>query len=296
MATPTIARGRTVTWVGTSRHVGATAQADDETLIFTPRNPALTDPFLIMGEDRFSTPGFQWHPHRGIETVTTVFDGVVEHGDSRGNAGALHAGDIQWMTAGNGIIHRELAYRDEHAHIMQLWINLPADRKFAESRYQDLTAGKRPQVLRPGAMLDVVSGTVEGVTGPALNHVDVQAVMMTLEPSTTFTYTLPAKHRAFTHVRSGRVTVAGRDLEPGQTAWSDPMTDPAGDSTLLLTTPDGDAPTQLMIYSGTPIGQPIAIGGPFVMNDEAEIKQAFKDFHAGKFGEVPRMARLDYDR
>lgn len=166
MTTPLIAPGRTVARVRSKQMLGPNEQSDDRALIFGPEDPALTDPFLILGEDWVSSPGFEWHPHRGIETVTTVVDGVLEHGDSQGNAGALRAGDVQWMTAGRGIIHRELAYRDEHAHIMQLWINLPADRKFAESRYQDLTASARPQVTRPGVVLDVVSGTVEGVPDP----------------------------------------------------------------------------------------------------------------------------------
>ncbi|WP_351225639.1 pirin family protein [Streptomyces sp. NPDC002133] len=296
MDTPLIAPGRTVARVVTKLNLGPNDQSDDRALLFSPENPALTDPFLILGEDWVSSPGFEWHPHRGIETVTTVIDGVLEHGDSHGNVGALQAGDVQWMTAGRGVIHRELAYRDEHAHIMQLWINLPADRKMTESRYQDLTMSARPRVTRPGAVLDIVSGTVEGVTGPALNHVDVQAVMVTLEPSTALAYTLPAGHRAFAYVLSGRVAVAGQDIDAGQSAWSDPVSDASGDSALSLATPDGDRTTRLMIYSGAPIGEPVAFGGPFVMNHRSEIAQAYADFRAGKFGGVPRQARLAYDR
>ncbi|KOV74793.1 pirin family protein [Streptomyces sp. AS58] len=296
MGAPLVSHGRTVARVESKLMLGPSEQSDDRAMIFTPQDPALTDPFLVLGEEWFSTPGFEWHPHRGIETVTTVFGGVLEHGDSAGNAGALQPGDVQWMTAGRGIIHRELAYRDEHAHIMQLWINLPADRKLTRNRYQDLIASSRPRVVLPGVELDIVSGTVEGVTGPALNHVAVQAVMMSLEPSTTFAYKLPAEHRAFVHVVSGRVAASGRNLVTGQTAWSDPVSDTEGDSALSFVTPSGDGKTRLMIYSGTPIGEPVAFGGPFVMNHRSEIRQAFADFHAGKFGEVPRRARLAYDR
>jgi redox-sensitive bicupin YhaK (pirin superfamily) len=204
------------------QRLGPDAQVDDKALVIAPDDPALTDPFLLMAEDWFSTPGFEWHPHRGIETVTTVFDGVLEHGDNLGNAGALKPGDVQWMTAGRGIIHRELAFRDEPTHVMQLWLNLPAASKLTETRYQDVLAARRPRLTRPGAVLDVISGTVDGITGPALNHVPIQGVLITLDPATSLDYSLPADHRAFVHVLSGRVTVAGRDVRVGGTAWSDP--------------------------------------------------------------------------
>ena len=161
-------------------------------------------------------------------------------------------------------------------------------------RYQDLLASARPRISRPGITIDVVSGTIDGVTGPALNHVPVQGAVVTLDPATTLDYPLPAAHRVFVHVLSGRAAVAGRDLVEGETAWSDPL--PGGSSTLHLASPDGDQPTRLMIYSGTPLREPVVFGGPFVMNRRTEIAQAFQDFHAGRFGEVPRLARLAYDR
>jgi redox-sensitive bicupin YhaK (pirin superfamily) len=287
---------RTVTRVTTRRSLGADGQVDEKALIFFPEDPTLTDPFLGMAEDWFSAPGFDWHPHRGIETITTVLGGVLEHGDSLGNAGALEPGDVQWMTAGHGIIHRELAYRDEHAHTLQLWLNLPAAQKLTEHRYQDLLASGRPRVERPGAVIDLVSGSVDEVTGPALNHVDVQGAMVTIEPGTTLGYPLPAAHRVFAHVLAGRVTIADRELTAGQTAWSDPLALPGDDSTLRLTAPDGEQAARLMIYSGTPIHEPVVFGGAFVMNHESEIRQAHQDFQAGKFGEVPKLARVKYDR
>jgi redox-sensitive bicupin YhaK (pirin superfamily) len=105
-----------------------------------------------------------------LEIVTTVLDGVLEHGDNVGNAGALHAGDVQWMTAGHGIIHRELAFRNEHAHTLQLWLNLAASDKMVDTRHQDVLMAKRSTVTLPGVVIDVVSGTIAGVTGPAVNH------------------------------------------------------------------------------------------------------------------------------
>ena len=140
------AQQRTLNRVEAKQMLGPDSQVDDKALAFAPNDPALTDPFLIMAEDWFSSPCFEWHPHRGLETVTLVVDGVLEHGDNRGNAGALEPGEVQWMTAGKGIVHRELAYRNEHAHTFQLWLNLPRAKKMTDSRKlaQSLvTVGKR---------------------------------------------------------------------------------------------------------------------------------------------------------
>jgi len=122
---------RTVDRVEAKTRLGPDAQVDDKAIIIMPNDPRRTDPFLALAEDWFSEPGFEWHPHRGIETVTTVLDGILEHGDNLGNAGALQPGDVQWMTAGRGIIHRELAFRNELAHTLQLWVNLPASKKWS---------------------------------------------------------------------------------------------------------------------------------------------------------------------
>src|SRR5579871_592709 len=157
---------RAVVLVETKKRRGPSPQADDENMIIGPERPELTDPFLLLGEGWFSSHGFNWHPHRGLETVTLVVDGVLEHGDNLGDAGALTTGDVQWMTAGRGIIHRELAFRNERAHTLQLWLNLPAELKMADSRYQDLLSDRRPVAERDGTQVDIISGAAEGVTGP----------------------------------------------------------------------------------------------------------------------------------
>jgi hypothetical protein len=212
------------------------------------------------------------------------------------------------MTAGRGIIHRELAFRNEHAHTMQLWLNLPARSKMVDTRYQDLLAASRPHAMLPGVDIDVVSGTVAGVTGPAANQWPVQGAIVTVDPGATADYALPASHRAFAHVLSGAVSIAGRLVQAGQTAWSDPAGTPRpgsgpaepgsgpADSVLRLAVSAQGEQSRVMIYSGRPIREPVAMGGPFVMNKRTEIAQAFTDFHAGKFGQVPRQARLKYDR
>lgn len=286
------APARTVVRVTQKQRLGPDSQVDDKALIIVPGDSALTDPFLLLSEDWFSEPGFEWHPHRGLETVTTVLDGVLEHGDNLGNAGALEPGDVQWMTAGRGIIHRELAFRNEHAHTLQMWLNLPARSKMAETRYQDVLIADGPKVAQAGATLDVISGNVAGVKGLALNHQPVQGAIVTLEPGATLDYMLPATHRAFAHVLSGEVTVAGRKLAEGLTAWSDPFRGRTGDSRLQVSAADRGTPAKLMIYSGEPLREPVAMGGPFVMNKQSEIAQAFTDFQAGKFGQVPRQQRL----
>jgi quercetin 2,3-dioxygenase len=282
---------RTVARVEEGMHAGPDAQVDDKRLLILPNDPARTDPFLVLAEDWFSTPGFEWHPHRGLETVTFVVDGVLEHGDSLGNAGVLEAGDVQWMTAGRGIIHRELAYRDERAHTLQLWLNLPRHARLTDTRYQDVLAAARPRITRPGVVVDVVSGTVEGVTGPALNHWPVQGVLVTLDPGAAYDLPVPAADRAFALVLDGAATVAGRAVRPGQVAWSDPAG--AGESVLALRAgADTEQQTRLMVYSGRPVAEPIVLGGPFVMNSTEEIEQAYRDFRSGAFGQVPRLARL----
>ena len=282
---------RSVVRVETRTHLGPDEKVDDKYMMFGPDRPGATDPFLVLGEDWFSSPGYDWHPHRGLETVSLVLDGVLEHGDSLGNGGALAAGDVQWMTAGQGVIHRELAFRDERAHTVQLWVNLPGERKLTGTRYQDLLAARRPVIERDGARIDLISGEVDGVTGPAVNEWPISGAIITLEPLRRLEHLLPGRDRAFLYVLQGRVTVAGRTVDAGQIAWSDPVPG-AAVSSITLETADGEQRSVVMVYSGEPIGEPVAVGGPFVMNTQAEIAQAFRDFHGGGFGDVPRQARL----
>ena len=284
---------RTVTRVDERIDLGADAQVDSKAIFFPPTAPELTDPFLLLSDDVFSSPGFDWHPHRGLETVTMVVDGVLEHGDSLGNAGALSTGDVQWMTAGRGITHRELAFRNERAHTLQLWVNLPTDKKMTDTRYQDLRAVERPVITGEGIRIDLIAGSSGDVAGPALTHWPISAAVLTLEPGRALEHVLPAADRAFFAVLAGTLTIAGRTVQAGQTAWSDPAGD-SGLSTIDLHATDGGRPAQVMTFSGPPMRQPVVFGGPFVMNHKSEIAKAFADFHAGKFGDIPRQARLKY--
>jgi redox-sensitive bicupin YhaK (pirin superfamily) len=281
---------RTVDRIEDKKRLGPDAQVDDKAIIIMPSDPRRTDPFLALAEDWFSEPGFEWHPHRGIETVTTVLDGVLEHGDNLGNAGALQPGDVQWMTAGRGIVHRELAFKNEFAHTLQLWVNLPARKKMVDTAYQDLRAADRPTVLTPGVRIDVISGSVGGVVGSAVNQHPIHGALVTLDPGSDVDLDVPASHRAFVYALAGASNVGGKPLREGQIAWSDPARD--GASTLRVAAVGKDEPSRLMVYSGTPLREPVVLGGPFVMNSRGEIEQAYRDFHAGRFGAVPRAPRL----
>ncbi|HET9173122.1 MAG TPA: pirin family protein [Actinospica sp.] len=287
---------RTMGRVGDRTRLGPDQQVDDKAIVIMPSDPALTDPFLVMAEDWFSSPGFEWHPHRGLETVTLVLDGVLEHGDNLGHAGAIEPGEVQWMTAGHGIIHRELAYRDEHAHTLQLWLNLPAAKKLTPSRYQDLTRATMSRLTAPGVVIDVHAGTVGGVSGRAETHQSVQGLVATIDPQASYDLAVPAEHRLFAYVLSGAAILGDKRVVAGQIGWSDPVGAEGSTSLRLAAAPDADQPARIMVYSGTPLREPVAFGGPFVMNHEAEIHQAYQEFHSGAFGAVPRTARLAYDR
>ena len=271
---------------------GPDTQVDNKALVITPGDFRRTDPFLLMAEDWFSSTGFDWHPHRGLETVTVVLGGVLEHGDSLGNAGALEAGSAQWMTAGKGIIHRELAYKNEYVHSLQLWLNLPSTEKMTETHYQDLLARDFAVFAEPGVEVQVVSGRVGDAAGPARNVHPILGLFITLDPDTSYVQPLGAADRAFVYVISGDAEMAGRRVEEGETAWSDPVGRRDEVSSLHFRTPPGEERTRLMFFAGEPLREPVVAGGPFVMNTEEEIYQAFRDFEHGVFGPVPRLARV----
>ncbi|MFE3193547.1 pirin family protein [Nocardia sp. NPDC059240] len=287
----TTAVARKVDRVRTKAMGGPTDQVDKNALIIAPDDVTRTDPFLLMAEDWFSTPGFEWHPHRGLETVTVVLDGMLEHGDSLGHAGSLEPGDVQWMTAGRGIIHRELAYHNEFAHTLQLWLNLPNGQRMTETHYQDLRLADQGRIEAPGVLVRVVSGSQSEITGPAENQWPITGLIVTLEPGSRYTPLLAPEDRAFVYAIQGDATVGGTPVTDGQVAWSDPMnvTDPTG---LELVGTDPDRPTTLMVFSGRPIRESIVFGGPFVMGTRDDIEQAYLDFRRGKFGPIPRLARL----
>lgn len=249
------------------------------------------DPFLLFDHFAFNDPiegpisGFPMHPHRGIETVTYMLEGSVHHRDSLGNAGLIGPGDVQWMTSGGGIMHEEMPRRSPEGNVygFQLWVNLPAALKMSQPRYQEVSEDSIPIAERDGAKVRVVAGEFDGVQGPvaeiAANPVyfDVQ-----LNPATQFVQPIPEGHTTVAYVFNGKGTFGldadnlGENVEAVHlVVFND------GDQLKVQAPPD--ASVRFMLIAGAPFEQPIVPYGPFVMNTEAEIKQALADLRNGTF-------------
>jgi hypothetical protein len=262
------------------------------------------DPFLLLDDFRSDNPdhyraGFPWHPHRGIETITYVLEGSVEHGDSMGNRGVIGPGDIQWMTAGSGIVHQEMPKGDERGRMggFQLWANLPASHKMMEPRYRGVLSAEIPEVrLAGGAAIRIICGEVGGVRGPVRDIVtDPEYLDVSLPPRSRFTRPVRPGHAAFAYVIEGAGLFEpdgdplGREVE-GR-AWSDLKRERAVESGSLVIWSDGDeiavatkdAPVRFLLVSGRPIGEPVAWWGPIVMNTQEELRVAFDEYERGAF-------------
>jgi redox-sensitive bicupin YhaK (pirin superfamily) len=246
------------------------------------------DPFLLLDAFRSDDPddyiaGFPPHPHRGFETVTYLLNGRMRHKDNAGNEGVIEPGGIQWMTAGKGIVHSEMPeQQDGLLEGFQLWINLPATHKMSEPAYQEQDAAQIPSESRDGSSVKVISGTTSrGTTGPVTQPLtDPLYLDVTLEPATVFSETLEASHNAFVYVINGEITLAGEDgkalsLDRDQLAVLGP-----GDEVSLT---GGDQGSRFLLVAGKPLHEPVARGGPFVMNTADEVRQAFSDYQHGNF-------------
>jgi redox-sensitive bicupin YhaK (pirin superfamily) len=247
------------------------------------------DPFLLLDHFDSDDPddyiaGFPMHPHRGIETVTYMLAGVVHHRDTLGNAGAIGAGDVQWMTAGGGIMHEEMPKpREGRMAGFQLWVNLPAKDKMMSPRYQDVSAEQIPEVVREnGVKMRVITGTVDGVQGPVREIIaDPIYLDVTMPPEGVFVQPVERGHTAFAYVFEGEGTFGLAVGESGK-AVSHPN---------LVVFEDGDyvevraadQGARFLLVSGKPLYEPIARYGPFVMNTRAEIEQALRDWRNGTF-------------
>jgi quercetin 2,3-dioxygenase len=262
------------------------------------------DPFLLLDDFRNERPedylaGFPWHPHRGIETITYVLAGTVEHGDSMGNEGVIAAGDVQWMTAGRGIIHQEMPKGDPDGrmHGFQLWANLPSSLKLTEPRYQGVQAADIPVVTDDdGTQARIVCGSLWGRKGP-VDEVAIDPIYLDVTVPAGRKKTLPVEtsRNAFAYVfaGSGKFCNASAPLEvPTEGAgWSD-ATPPAhaDDRSLVLfdrgdevTVQAGDEGIRFLLVSGKALGEPVAWYGPIVMNTQAELQQAFAELQQGTF-------------
>ena len=249
--------------------------------------PEQYDPFLLLDDFRSDDPdaysrGFPWHPHRGMETITYVLRGEVEHADSLGNKGVIAPGDVQWMTAGSGIIHQEMPRGDAQGalHGFQLWANLPARDKMMKPRYRGVTSAEIPTVTDPGgATIKVIAGTAAGVTGPVRDVVTSPVVLdVTLPAGRSFTHPTPRGHTVFAYVIGGKgLFDSGRDRRVG-----DGHLVSFGDGDAVSVAAESES-VRFLLISGKPIGEPIAWQGPIVMNTEAELRVAFEELERGTF-------------
>jgi quercetin 2,3-dioxygenase len=257
------------------------------------------DPFLLFDDFRNDNPadylaGFPWHPHRGIETITYVLTGTVDHGDSLGNRGSLGAGDIQWMTAGSGIMHQEMPKGDQQGrmHGFQLWANLPASLKMTKPRYQDVPAKDVPEVTDDdGTKVRVVCGEFWGQKGPVEGvAADPRYLDISVPPRTRRVLPVESSRHAFAYVFAGSGTF--RDASEPRAVRNELMNDEydlSNRSLVLFDSGDeivvesGDEGIRFLLVSGQPIEEPVAWYGPIVMNTQAELRQAMRELQLGTF-------------
>ena len=268
-------------------------------------NTSEFDPFLLFDDFRNDRPhdymaGFPWHPHRGIETITYVLAGTVAHGDSLGNQGRLGAGDVQWMTAGRGILHQEMPQGDEagRMHGFQLWANLPAALKMTAPRYQEVTAADIPEIVDDdGTRVKVVVGNFWGKRGPVDGiAADPMYLDISVPPGRRKTLPVETTRHAFAYVFAGAGSF--RDASAPQGVLTDttgeideaPVLDLSGNRTLILfdrgdevTVQAGQEGVRFLLISGQPLGEPVAWHGPIVMNSREQIQQALADLRNGTF-------------
>jgi redox-sensitive bicupin YhaK (pirin superfamily) len=267
------------------------------------------DPFLLLDDFHSDNPdyylaGFPWHPHRGIETITYVLRGRVEHGDSMGNSGVISPGDVQWMTAGSGIIHQEMPKggSDKLLWGFQLWANLPAKHKMMDPRYREVKGAQIPEKkLGSGVAVKIICGSVDGTTGPVKDIVtDPEYMDVSVPEGTTFRHKVASGHTLFAYVVEGRAyfdeernafahEVIGRnyfdfkrDCKFGPESIV--LYERSGDEVVIKTE---DSPVRFLLISGRHIGEPVAWYGPIVMNTQEELRTAFEEFEKGTFIKHP---------
>jgi len=266
-------------WVGDGFPVRTLFSYDDA--------PERVSPFLLFDyagprvfEPAMRPRGVGRHPHRGFETVTIVYDGEVSHKDSSGGGGTIGPGDVQWMTAGSGVIHEEFhsaAFTKAGGpfRVVQLWVNLPAKDKMTPARYQAILSADIPVAPFDGGRARVIAGAFQGVTGPAKTFTPVSLWDLRLQRDAEARLEVPEGHNAMIAVLSGRVTIGGEGVGEAEIARFE-----RGGTEILVR---ADADSILLALTGEPIDEPVAGYGPFVMNTTAEIRQAIDDFESGRF-------------
>jgi len=246
------------------------------------------DPFLLLDDFHADDPskylrGFPWHPHRGIETITYMLRGKIEHGDSLGNIGLISPGDVQWMTAGSGIVHQEMPKGSDDGWMagFQLWANLPASHKMMDPRYRDITREDIPVIERDnGVEIKVICGEVDGVQGPAQDIViEPEYLDVTIPEGATFTHPTKPGHTVFAYTMwisgDGRFTPDADPIGPEHLIIFDD-----GENVEITAT---DESVRFLLISGKPIREPVAWRGPIVMNTQEELRIAFEEYRRGTF-------------
>jgi len=275
--------------------------------VFGHGDTSITDPFLMLDHLQNNDPvnfmaGFPWHPHRGIETITYVLDGGVEHQDSLGNSGSLKAGDVQWMTAGSGIVHQEMPHEASGPifHGFQLWANLPSAKKMMDPRYQDIPSVEIPEVTEDdGTRARIITGSFWGKTGPVVGiETDPRYLDIIMPPGRTRRFKINLEHHAFAYVFSGSGHFRDASAPvPVMTEYvtdkgvSDPIAAHAVENRNLVLFDRGDEISvqagpegiRFLLVSGQPLKEPVAWHGPIVMNTREELIQAFDEYQKGTF-------------
>jgi redox-sensitive bicupin YhaK (pirin superfamily) len=239
------------------------------------------DPFLLLDHFGSDNPedyikGFPWHPHRGMETVTYMWTGEVEHGDSMGNKGVIKSGDVQWMTSGSGIIHQEMPQKyDGLMQGFQLWVNLPAKKKMVNPKYRGIVKEQIPTIQKDGKKIKVIAGKVDGTHGPVRDlAIDIEYFDVELASGRTFEHATAKDDTLFAYIVEGAVEVQGKTVTKGQCVVFG-----KGDFAKILSKKG----SRFLFVSGQPLNEPVAWRGPIVMNTEEELDRAFEELDAGTF-------------
>ena len=258
-------------------------------LVVAPDDFAASSPFLLMAEDWFAPPaGFPDHPHRGIQTVTIVLEGGLEHRDHTGAHGQLGEGDIQWMTAGRGVVHSEMP-GEKGVHSLQLWLNLPAAQKMSEATYRDQRGADAPVKRGVGYEVRVYAGRHDGVDHPHASLWPLTLLEVRLKGEKRVELEVPPGYRAFLYVLSGSGRIEGDDtaVKDEDVVWFKPV--PAGSAPAILGL-EADIDLRALLFAGPTIDELVVAHGPFVMNTMEEIRQAYRDYQAGRLVEPSRRS------
>jgi quercetin 2,3-dioxygenase len=255
---------------------GGCSQVENKQLVVGAEGWEKTTPFLFLSEDWFGAPkGFEEHPHRGMQTVTVVLEGALQHRDHTGAHGILRAGDVQWMTAGHGVLHSEMPHGNETAHTLQLWLNLPRKLKMVPARYQDQRLADVPIRKIPGGEVRVYAGRSGDVRHGHGSDYPMSLLDIRLSAGSELKQEVSTKDRGFVYVLEGQATIGGMGVSRNEVAWFEPG---HGDALSIAAAEDFRG----LLFSGEPIHEPAVAYGPFVMNTKQEIQQAFVDYQAGK--------------